>query len=456
MRKFLSAAESVCPECLTRIQAIRVQVDHDIYLEKKCPQHGAFRTIIWRGKPAITSWAKPKIPSYPKETAIRVEKGCPFDCGLCEDHRQHTCSVLFEITQRCDLHCPVCFAAAGTAQTPDWTMDEIEAWYRLMSKTVERANIQLSGGEPCMRDDLPEIIRMGKSYGFTFFQVNTNGLRLARDPAYLEKLKEAGLSAIFLQFDGTHDNVYRKLRGRDLLVEKLALIDRCAEVEIGVILVPTLVPGVNTDQIGAIIRLALEHMPTVRGVHFQPVSYFGRYPTEPSDESRFTIPDVIRAIEEQMEGNIAVSSFCPPGCENAVCSFHANFVLMPNGDLKAITHHTENACCSTPIQAEEGAARARAFVAENWSSPETPAESRCGCTVSLDELDDFLTRKRTHMFCISGMAFQDAWTMDLARLRDCCIHVASPDGRLIPFCAYNLTDRHGHALYRKSHETHPA
>jgi 7,8-dihydro-6-hydroxymethylpterin dimethyltransferase len=451
MAQILSQTESVCPECLKRIPAARVLEGEDVYLEKTCPQHGTFRTIIWRGEPAFTSWARPKMPSYPQNPFTQVSSGCPFDCGLCPEHRQQSCCVLLEVTGRCDLHCPVCFAdAAGNTPSPDLSLSDIAAWYQRLLAAGGPFNIQLSGGEPCVRDDLPEIIRIGRSFGFSFFQLNTNGLRIARDAAYLSDLKSAGLSTVFLQFDGTDDGIYQKIRGRSLLNTKLAVIERCAEQEIGVVLVPTLVPGLNTGDIGNILHLALANMPAVRGVHFQPISYFGRYPETPTDSMRITIPEVISAIAEQTNGLIPVETFCPPGGENALCSFHGNYVLMPDGALKPLTRHKTDACCCQPTPAAEGAFRSRKFVALHWSAPAQQSSAPPTDGLSLGDWDVFLERKRTHTFCVSGMAFQDAWTLDLERLRDCYIHIASPDKRLVPFCAYNLTDRQGRSLYRKT------
>ena len=457
MKKILSRTESVCPDCLTRLPAARVLRGADVYLEKTCPQHGFFSTIIWRGQPAFTSWVRPKTPSFPDNPSTEVNQGCPYDCGLCPDHRQQSCCVLLEVTQRCDLHCPVCFADAGSRPPPDWTMADLAAWYERLLEVGGPFNVQLSGGEPCTRDDLPEIIRLGRSYGFTFFQLNTNGLRLARDAAYLADLKAAGLSTVFLQFDGTQDAIYQRLRGRALLDQKMAVLERCENLDIGVVLVPTLVPDVNTQDIGQILHLALAHMPTVRGVHFQPISYFGRYLTSPTNAARITIPEVIRAIEAQSDGRISAASFCPPRGENAACSFHGSFVQMADGTLKALTHHKTSSCCSQPVEAAQGAARSQEFVAQHWSAPTPQVDQPNFNGPSLGEWDVFLERKRTHTFCISGMAFQDAWTLDLERLRDCYIHTASPDGRLVPFCAYNLTDRQGRALYRnRISENHPA
>jgi uncharacterized radical SAM superfamily Fe-S cluster-containing enzyme len=422
-------------------------IGDDVYLRKTCAQHGTFQTIIWRGQPAYTEWVKPKIPAHPANPFTPIDRGCPYDCGLCADHRQQTCTALLEVTQRCDLRCPFCFASAGSSSTPDPDLRTIEQWYRRLLEAGGPYNIQLSGGEPTLRDDLPGIVALGKSLGFSFVQLNTNGLRVARDAAYVKALKEAGLSSVFLQFDGTCDDIFKRLRGVGLLDRKRAAIEHCVENDLGVVLVPTLVPGVNTDDIGNIIHFALDYFPAVRGVHFQPVSYFGRYPQAPADADRITIPEIMRAIEDQTHGLIKAENFTTSGCENALCSLHGNFVVMPGGDLRPWTQHGNSSCC-TPQPAEIGAAKTRDFVAKYWSSAPNVVSLDSLGSASFGEWDVFLARTKTHTFCISGMAFQDAWNLDLYRLRDCCIHTVSPDGRLIPFCAYNLTDQSGRALYR--------
>lgn len=447
--RVLAATESVCPECLQRIPARRVQRGDDVYLVKRCEAHGVFETIVWRGEPAYASWVRPKTPTTPETPFTPVERGCPFDCGLCPDHRQQTCTALLEVTQRCNLQCAFCFASSPDGRDADPDLATIEGWYRSLLRAGGPYNVQLSGGEPTLRDDLPAIVAMGRELGFDFIQVNTNGLRFAHDPDYVAALKAAGLASVFLQFDGVADDVYERLRGRPLMAEKEAALAACAEHGLGVILVPTLVPGVNVDVIGDIVHFGLAHAPTVRGVHFQPVSYFGRtpssgrYPTAPADEDRITLPEVIQALAAQTEGLVKVDHFVPPGCENARCSFHGNFVQLADGRLHAWTHR--RSCCCQPKPAAEGAAEARNFVAHQWGAPETLPESR---GPSLGGWDEILERAKTHVFCISGMAFQDAWTLDLERLRDCCIHTVAPDGRIVPFCAYNLTARDGQSLYR--------
>jgi len=451
----ISATESVCPVCLSRITARRVQYGGDVYLEKECPEHGAFRSVIWRGEPGFQSWVRPKTPAYPKHPITEVIKGCPYDCGLCPDHRQQTCHALLEITQRCDLKCPVCYASSGEHYVPDPGLKVIEGWYRCVLQASGAVNIQLSGGEPALRDDLPEIIALGRSLGFSFFQLNTNGMRIARRPEFLERLKEAGLSTVFLQFDGTNDTIYRTMRGQPLFEIKKMAIENCAKIGVGVILVPTLKPGVNDQDIGKIIHFALEHTPTVRGVHFQPVSYFGRYPGTSGDKNRLTIPEIIQRLCAQTDGRVKAESFRPPGCENALCSFHANFVQLQDGALLPLTHHqSDTGCGCKPESGAQGAALARNFVAREWVQTENALPLAQAQGPSLGEWDIVLERRRTHSFYISGMAFQDAWNLDLERLRDCCIHIVSPDGRLVPFCAYNLTSATGETLYRNGRSIH--
>lgn len=448
MTDILAQTESVCPKCLARIPAQRVLDGENVYLEKQCDVHGSFRTIIWRGRPSLSDWQRTKIPAFPQYPLHVAERGCPYDCGLCPHHRQQTCCVLLEVTQRCDLNCPLCFADSGKTDAQDLSLDAIAAWYQRLLDVGGPYNIQLSGGEPSLRNDLPEIIRMGRALGFNYFQLNSNGLRPARDFDYLKRLKAAGLNSIFLQFDGTHDEIYRKIRGRAILQEKMRLIENCERLNVGVILVPVLIPGVNFDDIGNIIRLALEHMPIVRGVHFQPVSYFGRYPQAPCDESRITIPEVMRAIEVQTQGLISTSQFSPPTAEHATCSFHANFVQMKDGSLKSVRNEPEPGSCCQPIDALAAIKCSRQFVAQYWSAADRSAQVQLVADDGFAAWDEFIERRRTHTFCLSAMSFQDAWTLDMERLRQCKVHIASPNGMLVPFCAYNLTNQLGEAIYR--------
>jgi 7,8-dihydro-6-hydroxymethylpterin dimethyltransferase len=457
--------ESLCPFCLKRIKAKRLVLGDEVFLIKECEDHGPFRTVLWRGEPAMSEWRRPKDPAHPSLCYGTFEKGCPFDCGLCEAHAQLPCSVLIEVTDRCNLNCAVCFADSGRGETEDPSLEKITWLLERAMAAVGLSNLQLSGGEPTLRDDLPEIVEVARRIGYSFIQVNTNGLRLASDVAYAGRLLSSGVSSVFLQFDGIDDEIYRRLRGRALLDQKLQAVKNCERAGLGVVLVPTLVRGVNTSSIGAMFRQALQLAPTVRGIHFQPVSYFGRFPEQQGDEGRFTLPELMRCLEGQTQGLVRVSDFSPPGTEHAHCSFHSTYVLSGDGGLRPIGGMKGNCCC--PADAGGGGVRRTVeTVSRRWTLPsqrpflpstppskETPC---CGASTSrinriegpLD-LNVFLQEVSTRSFTLSAMAFQDADNLDLERLRGCCISVISSDGKLVPFCAYNLTSREGRSLYRR-------
>ena len=457
--------ESLCPVCLKRIKATRVFQGDEVFLVKECGDHGSFRTVIWRGLPSMAEWRRPKEPVHPDLCYGTTDAGCPFDCGLCDAHEQLPCSVLLEVTDRCNLHCAVCFADAGRGEAEDPPLTNISWLLQRAMAAVGPCNLQLSGGEPTLRDDLPEIVEIARRIGYSFIQVNTNGLRLAADIGYGRRLRDAGLSSVFLQFDGVDDEVYHSLRGRALLDRKLQAVKNCGETGLGVVLVPTLVRGVNTGSVGAIVRQALQLTPTVRGIHFQPISYFGRFPEQSGDEGRFTLPELMRCLEEQTVGLVKVTDFSPPGCEHAHCSFHATYMHSAQGDLRPIGTGMRDSCCSADIGAG-GVRKTVETVSRRWTLPPAaahfcrsplPAETPC-CSGSspnatrvegLLDLDLFLQEVATRSFTISAMAFQDADNLDLERLRGCCISVVAADGRLVPFCAYNLTSREGRSLYRR-------
>ena len=361
--------ESLCPVCFDRIPAQRESEGEDVFLVKTCPAHGEFRTLIWKGPPSFERWARPKVPATPPVTHTEVLRGCPFDCGLCPDHRQRSCTVIMEVTQRCDLHCAFCYADSGNIRREDPPLDLISAWYQAIAATGRTCNLQLSGGEPTTRDDLPAIVARGRDLGFLFIQLNTNGIRLGQDPEYVRDLRKAGLFSVFLQFDGTEEDIYLRVRGKRLLYEKRRAIETCEAQGIGVVLVPTVIPGVNDYNLGDILKQALAWSPVVRAVHFQPVSYFGRYPGPPKDSDRITLPELMRAIEDQSGGKFQVDHFRPPGCENALCSFHGNYLILSDGTVRSLQKPFGETCCSGVEKAEEGATRTISYVSRQWAAP---------------------------------------------------------------------------------------
>ncbi len=439
MPDLLGQVESVCPECLQPVRGTLVGDGTCVRLEKTCPEHGPFTATVWRGDPPFLSWFRPKLP-YSGGDRTPKGRGCPFDCGLCVDHGQRTCTALVEITRRCNLHCPVCFADSG-GDSADPAPGELKRMFGEVMAKTGGCNLQLSGGEPTLRADLPEIVGLAKAAGFTFIQVNSNGLAFARDPRLAGRLKRAGLASVFLQFDGVDDEVFAALRGRPLLDEKQRAIANLAEAGLGIVLVATVARGVNTGQLWQLVRFGLDRQPQVRGVHFQPMSYFGRYPATFTPD-HVTLPELMQGLAEQSGGVLRLEDFRPPGCEHALCSFSARYLVREDGRLQRLGR---TGCDCTPIPAEQGALTAIGVTARQWGA--APPGETAGSEPDND-LDHFLRRARSHTFTVSAMAFQDAWSLNLDRLRGCCIHVARPDGRLIPFCSFNLTARDGRPLHR--------
>lgn len=454
---------SVCPICLRPIPATRIWENDAWYLHKTCPDHGNFSSIIWRGSEDIDQWTG----SLP-ETGADPDLNCPNDCGLCGKHLRGTCCTLLEITDRCNLNCQFCFADPQAKQDP--SLEQVKSWIDEIMRQTGGTLLQLSGGEPTVRDDLPEIVAYAKQAGCSYVQLNTNGLRLAEDPAFTKALADAGLSFAFLQFDGTDDTIYQTLRNRPLLSVKEQAIARCSENRVGVTLVPTLVPGVNTHQVGAILRFAIAHAPAVKGVHFQPVSYFGRIPYLPRDEQRYTLGELLDDIVTQTDGLVPRESLIPSSCDHPLCGLHGDYIVLPHGKLDVLSNRSvkPTSCCCQGDPAEQN----REYIGRRWSrtddpepcctpepvscctpesvsccTPEpasccTPEPTSCCCTeeeeVDIHSLEGFLRRKRTHGFTITSMDFQDAGNLDMERLRQCSLHVFR-DGKRIPFCAAYLS-----------------
>ena len=433
---------SVCPVCLSKIPASKVLgEDGNIYMEKRCWEHGSFRTLIWEGDvESYRAWGANDADGRVLPVRAKpVEAGCPYDCGLCQNHERDGCCVLLELTKRCNLKCPVCFASAGVDNTDtDLSLEEIAKQYDMLMEHGGPFNIQLSGGEPTVRDDLDKIIALGRKKGFSFFQLNTNGLRLANEPGYAQHLAMAGVSTVFLQFDGLDDDIYMTLRGAALTDTKLQAIENCKAAGLPVVLVPTVVPGVNDRSLGDIIRFALNNAPHVRGVHIQPISYFGRCGLD-APEIRLTIPAVLRRIEAQTDGLMRYEHFGGGGAESPYCSFHASYRIRPDGSIKALPKRKNTGCCC--VKSSE----ARDFVSQQWSGK----AACCDGDEATSSLDEFLQELVENTFTVSGMVFQDAYNLDLERLRRCYICEVDSKKGMVPFCAYNLTDVNGRALYRK-------
>ena len=415
---------SVCPVCLKNLPAVLARgEDGRIILEKRCPEHGGFRVPVWNGKVDFDRWLLGTEPLAP-ECALQ----CPSGCGICPEHESGTCCALLEVTGRCNLRCRYCFADGGRAGD-DPTAEALKDAIRSIVAQCGQPLLQFSGGEPTLRDDLPELVRFAKEAGCSYTQVNTNGIRLARDPDYAKRLADAGLDIVFLQFDGTRDEIYETLRGAKLLETKLEAIRVCTALRLGVTLVPTVVKGVNDDNLGALVALAASLAPGVRGIHFQPVSFFGRYPKTPEEADRYTLDQLMVDISD--EAGIPVESFMPSRCDHPLCGFHASFLIESDGSLRplsSITHSSHSKGCAKDN---------REYVARHWrrAPEETPPASALSGEM---DFDSFLYRLRHESLTLSAMAFQDAMNLNLERLHRCTLHVYD-EGKIKPFCAEYLS-----------------
>lgn len=452
MNTIIRKTESLCPICLERVPAVLREENGDVYMAKTCPEHGDFKALLWRDADLYRRWERACVHADPVEKHMTErDRGCPFDCGLCPDHEGGTCTAVMEITNACNMACPICFAQAGQIEPFNPGMEEIRSMYQTILDSGGICSVQLSGGEPTVRDDLPEIIKMGKAMGFKHIQVNTNGIRISEEYAYLEALKEAGADLIYLQFDGTREEIHRFTRGREMLSVKEAAIENCGKAGIGVLLVPVIVRGLNDDNLGDILRFAKGRMPVVKGIHFQPASWFGRFPYEqPSDEKRMTLPDVLKGLIEQTDDGIEMDHFIPRKRFDSHCAFSSLFLLDYEGRLHAATKigAESKELIRERMEAYKSSKRekdnsdyftsgANTFTDKHW---------RMGGKGGNGDWDA-IERIRDYRLSISGMPFQDVWNLDIDRLKGCCVHVVGAENRLIPLCAYHLTAADGTRIY---------
>ncbi len=435
MGEILHETESLCPVCLKKIPARYERIDGKAYMLKSCAEHGDFSVLFWRDADMYERWMKQGVHAPAKDRGKPEKRGCPYDCGLCDEHKSGTCTSILEITYRCNMNCAVCFADANAEQfEPD--IDRIRDMYAAALKSNPFCSVQLSGGEPTVREDLPEIIRLGKAMGVVHLQVNTNGIKLANVPGYAQKLKDAGCDLIYLQFDGLDDAIYREIRTRDMLDIKLRAIENCEKAGLAILLVPVVIPGVNLHRIGEIVEFAKKHIPTIRGIHFQPVSYFGRFPGNvPPDESRCGLSDVLHALVEQCP-ELELRHFVPRKQFDPHCDFSSTYYLDEAGRLVPMSSYDQN---DADTEATDFVRKTNRYTVKRWKGQQEQAMDT--------PLLRFAGRTLTHSFCISGMGFQDVWNIDLGRLHGCCVHIINSRCEVIPFCAFHLTSVDGQRLY---------
>lgn len=437
---FYSFTRSICPDCKRVVDAQILLRDGRVYMRKRCPEHGWMEVLISSDAQYYVEAQKFNRPgSIPRQFSTEVKDGCPLDCGLCPEHKQHICLALVEVNTGCNLACPTCFANAGRGFS--LTMEEVE---RMLDRFVELEGrpevVQFSGGEPTIHPQIIPMLRLAQEKGIRHVMLNTNGVRIARDDRFLEELAEVR-PFIYLQFDGLEDRTYRILRGQDLVETKLRALDRLAQADLDVVLVPAVERGVNEHEIGAVIKFGLDH-PAVRGVNFQPVTHVGRHPSfDPLD--RVTVPEVLQAAITQTNGLFQAGDFVPvpccfPTCSSITYAYVDDGVVTP---LPRVLNVDEYLDYITNRAFPDASLDVRRALEGLWSASSVPGSetatsqfSCAGCDF-LGEID--LQHLKKHIFMVRIQAFLDAYSMDIKQLMKCCVGVLVPDGRLIPFCAYN-------------------
>ena len=470
----------MCPECLSVIPAEVYEEGGKILIRKRCEEHGEFEDIYWADAELYKRFSA--FESVGKGFATRAaERGCPYDCGLCPAHKTTTLLANIDVTNRCNQRCPTCFAnAAASGRLYEPSQDEIWKMLEVLRSEVPPCPaVQFAGGEPTVRSDFVELVKMAKKLGFAQIQVATNGIMLAKSVEFCERLVHAGLHTVYLQFDGVKEEAYEKLRGRRVLKTKLKAVENCRAGGIrSVVLVPTLARGVNDDQIGDIIRYAVENLDVVRGVNVQPVSFTGRIDKSELRKLRITIPDFIKLVEEQTDGQIPKESFYPVPAVVPVSRFveawkgepqvaftvhphcgAATYVFVDGKRLIPITDFVDvEGILEFLKEKAEELERARlpalaklkvAISAAKQINKFIDAEKAPSGAESMRKVIDILTRgdrestaefHRRTLF-IGCMHFMDPYNFDIKRVQRCGIHYVTPDLRIIPFCTYNTLHR---------------
>ncbi|MGP4088086.1 radical SAM protein [Streptomyces sp. KR55] len=456
---FIEFTKSICPLCKTPVDAQVNIRDNKVYLRKRCREHGGFEALVYGDAEEYLASARFNKPgTLPLAFQTEVKDGCPTDCGLCPEHKQHACLGIIEVNTGCNLDCPICFADSG--HQPDGYTISHDQCARMLDTFVvsegEAEVVMFSGGEPTIHKHILDFIDLAQARPIKNVTLNTNGIRLATDKNFVAELGKRnqvpGRSVnIYLQFDGFEERTHREIRGRDLRTFKQRALDNCAEAGLTVTLVAAVERGLNEHELGAIIEYGVDH-PAVRSVAFQPVTHSGRHvPFDPLN--RLTNPDVIRLIGEQLPDWFTKGDFFPVPCCFPTCR-SITYLLVDGvpGDRTVVPiprllnvedyldYVTNRVMPDDGIrEALENLWSASAFMGTATTEEKLRATAEtldCADTCGIDlpqavkDLDD-------KAFMIVVQDFQDPYTLNVKQLMKCCVEEITPDGRLIPFCAYN-------------------
>ena len=301
---YYELTNSVCTTCLRKVEAKIVVQDERVYMHKRCVQHGLERVLI---STDIEYYKRSRLTLKPGQMPLTfntpIKYGCPYDCGLCPDHEQHSCLTLVEITDACNLTCPICYAESGPHRQTHRSLEQVEFMLDCVLRNEKEPDIvQISGGEPTIHPQFFEILDAAKRRkAIKHLMVNTNGIRIAQEPEFARRLKDymPGFE-LYLQFDSLEEGPLRELRGADLRRVRLKSLEQLNKHNISTTLVVTVKKGSNDGELGRIIDFALQQ-PCVRGVTFQPIQAAGRLENFEASRDRLTLAEVRQNILTQSD-----------------------------------------------------------------------------------------------------------------------------------------------------------
>jgi uncharacterized radical SAM superfamily Fe-S cluster-containing enzyme len=441
---FYDAAVSICTTCFRKVDAKIVIEDDAVYLLKHCREHGNERVLISDDVPYYRECREVflKKPEMPYRRNTPINHGCPYDCGLCPDHEQHSCLTLIEVTDACNLRCPICYAGSGPERHSHRSLAVIESMLdAVVANEQEPDIVQISGGEPTIHPEFFAILDAAKRRPIRHLMVNTNGVRIARDADFTKRLATylPGFE-IYLQFDSLESHPLEVLRGADLREVRLRALERLNALNISTTLVVTLQKGVNDHEIGTIIDFALQQ-PCVRGITFQPVQAAGRLDGYDDGINRLTLSQVRRKILEQSTLFRAEDLIPVPCHPDALCmgyAFKSGGTAVPLTSLIDRRDLIDGG--RNTIVFERDATVRDAFLKVFSTALGSEAQSSklkdLLCCIPRASVPDSVGYD--NIFRVLILEFIDAQSFDLRSVKKSCIHIAHPDGRIIPFDTYNL------------------
>lgn len=434
--------KSLCPTCLELVDAKIVFQDDKVWMLKHCKTHGDSKSMI-----ADDVEYYKQIRNYNKQSEVplkfntKVHYGCPYDCGLCTDHEQHSCLSIVEVTDRCNLACPTCYASSAPNYGRHRTLEEIEKMFDvIVANEGEPDVVQISGGEPTVHPQFFEIMDIAKSKPIKHLMLNTNGIRIAKDISFVEKLASYMPDfEIYLQFDSFKPEVLEKLRGEDLTEIRKKAIENLNQFNLSTTLVITLQKGENDDEIGKILEYATKQK-CVRGVTFQPTQVAGRNDNYDDETGRITLTEVRRKIYEQFP-IFTPQDLIPVPCNpDALCMAYA---LKIDGEVIPMTHllNPEDLLNTTK----------NTIVYENDEELKNHLITMFSTGISVDCAEDTfgelmccLPRVQSdnlhyeNLFRIIIMNFMDASDFDVRAVKKSCVHIVDKRYKLVPFETMNL------------------